>query len=206
MAEQVERILDESTAHADPIMQFNTWFAEAVVAQPGLPNAMSLATAIPGGKPSVRIVLLKHADAAGFVFYTNYDSRKSREITLNPNVELCIYWQVLERQVRVEGIAAKTTAEESDDYFLTRPRESQLGAHASPQSEIIADRLDLERRFAALGKKFEGMVIPRPKHWGGYRVKPSRIEFWQGRQARLHDRLLYTRSADGSWTIQRLAP
>ncbi len=202
----VERTLDERTAHPDPIIQFKEWFDEASAVQPILPNAMSLATAAPGGKPSVRIVLLKHADAHGFVFFTNYNSRKGKELGLNPSVELCFYWPELERQVRIEGVAVSVSAEESDEYFRTRERTSQIGAHVSPQSEEIAGREELDRKMEDLEKHFEGKEIPRPSYWGGFRVKPSRIEFWQGRQARLHDRLVYTRLVDGSWKIRRLAP
>ena len=206
MKEHIERTLDERTVHPDPIVQFQQWYDEAIVVHPIHPDAMVLATSTSDGKPSVRTVLLKNADTRGFVFFTNYHSRKGKELAHNPNVELCFYWHSLERQVRIEGIVEKVSAGESDEYFRTRPRESQLGAHVSPQSDVVASREELERKMTALEKQFAGKEIPRPQHWGGYRVTPSRIEFWQGRQARLHDRILYSRTSDGSWKIQRLAP
>ncbi|MBI1803224.1 MAG: pyridoxamine 5'-phosphate oxidase [Ignavibacteriae bacterium] len=206
MVDHIERILDEQTVPPDPITEFKAWYDEATAVQPILPNAMSLATATPDGKPSVRIVLLKSFDAHGFVFYTNYNSRKSKELALNPNVELAFWWPMLEHQVRIEGVVEKVSSQESDEYFQTRPRESQIGAHASPQSDVIATREELDRRMEMLEKQFAGKLVPRPPHWGGYRVKPSRIEFWQGRQSRLHDRIVYTLRGNGSWKIQRLAP
>jgi len=206
MVEQQERTLDEKSVHRDPIIQFQQWFDEASAAQPIHPNAMSLATASTSGKPSVRIVLLKQVDARGFVFFTNYGSRKSRELESNPSVELCFHWPAFERQVRIEGIPEKVSPAESDEYFKTRPRGSQLSTHASSQSETVANREELDAKMALLEKQFEGKEIPRPAHWGGYRVKPVKIEFWQGRQARLHDRILYTKSKDGGWRIERLAP
>jgi len=202
----MEYILDESTVDPDPILQFRKWYDEASAVQQNFPNAMSLATATPGGVPSVRIVLLKDVDSDGFVFFTNYNSRKSRELVQNPHAELCFHWSVMERQVRIGGVVERVSVEESEEYFRTRPRESQLGAHVSPQSEVIGNREELDRKMNEIAEAFKGKEVPRPGHWGGYRVKPLRIEFWQGRQARLHDRLLYTRTNNSAWKIQRLAP
>jgi pyridoxamine 5'-phosphate oxidase len=198
--------LDESTAEADPLKQFHIWFDEARAAGLPLPEAMTLATATKDGRPSARLVLLKHADQRGFVFYTNYGSQKARELDANPQAALVFYWPQLERQVRVEGSVAKVSAAESDEYFHTRPRESQIGALASPQSEVIAGRDVLQRRFDELEALYEDREIERPAHWGGYRLRPERIEFWKGRPGRLHDRLLYEQQADGTWQITRLAP
>jgi pyridoxamine 5'-phosphate oxidase len=198
--------LDEKTVDPDPLQLFRRWFDEAIASGSRLPDAMTLATATKDGKPSARMVLLKQLDREGFVFYTNYNSRKSRELDENPYATLVCYWVGLDRQVRVEGSVERVSAAESDEYFKTRPRESQLGALASPQSEVIESREFLEKRF----QDFEGMYrdrsVSRPAHWGGYRLKPERIEFWQNRAGRLHDRILYEREADGSWAIKRLAP
>jgi pyridoxamine 5'-phosphate oxidase len=198
--------LDEKTVDPDPLQLFRRWFDEAVASGSRLPDAMTLATATKDGKPSARMVLLKQFDDQGFVFYTNYNSRKSRELDENPYAALVCYWVGLDRQVRVEGSMERVSAAESDEYFKTRPRESQLGALASPQSEVIESREFLEKRF----QDFEGMYrdrsVSRPAHWGGYRLKPERIEFWQNREGRLHDRILYERQPDESWTIRRLAP
>lgn len=200
------RALTEQDVHADPIQQFTAWFDEALKAQLIDANAMTLATASPSGEPAARIVLLKAADADGFVFYTNYDSAKGRDLAANPRASLLFFWSELERQVRITGAVTKTSAEESDTYFHSRPVESQIGASSSPQSRPVADRSELENRYAEVAAKFKDTIVPRPSSWGGYRLTPERIEFWQGRKSRLHDRLLYTRQADGSWSRSRLAP
>ena len=199
--------LTENDAHADPIAQFRTWFDQAVAAEVPEPNAMTLATATREGEPAARIVLLKGFDDRGLVFYTNYGSEKGRELAENPRVSLCFFWQPLERQVRVKGTVTKVTREESEAYFHSRPRQSQLGAWASRQSEVIPSRQPLEDALASLRKKHgETGVIPLPEFWGGYRVEPRQIEFWQGRRSRLHDRLLYSRLPDGTWGRARLSP
>jgi pyridoxamine 5'-phosphate oxidase len=198
--------LDESTANADPLKQFQRWFAEARAAGLPLPEAMTLATATREGRPSARLVLLKQADERGFVFYTNYGSQKAQELDANAQAALVFYWPQLERQVRVEGSVSRVTAAESDEYFRTRPRESQIGALASPQSEVIAGRDFLQQHFEELEGFYRDREIDRPAHWGGYRLHPERIEFWKGRPGRLHDRLLYEPRTDGTWTIKRLAP
>ena len=190
----------------DPIAQFQRWLSDAVVAEQLEPTAMTLATATPDGRPSARVVLLKGCDASGFVFFTNYLSQKGREIEANPNVELCFFWDKLERTVRVHGTAARTSRDESHAYFHQRPRKSQIGAAASNQSEVVADREVLERRFAELEKHYETGDVPTPPHWGGYRVTPETIEFWQGRRSRLHDRFRYRRDNAGVWVIERIAP
>jgi pyridoxamine 5'-phosphate oxidase len=198
--------LDESTAGRDPLLLFHRWFDEARAAGLILPEAMTLCTANKAGRPSGRQVLLKEADEQGFVFYTNYQSQKAQELESNPQASLVFFWAQLERQVRVEGLVSRVSAAESDEYFQTRPRDSQIGALASPQSEVIPGRDALQRRFDELAAQFGDRRIDRPEHWGGYRVRPDRIEFWKGRPGRLHDRLLYERQADGTWTIKRLAP
>ena len=197
--------LDEKTIDRDPIKQFQTWLNDAFAAKLPLPEAMTLATATPDGKPSARMVLLKQVDHDGFVFYTNYNSAKARQLDANPHAALVFYWSQLDRQVRVEGSVTRTSSEESREYFATRPRESQIGAWASEQSEAIADRTMLEERAAELEKQYCDREIDCPEHWGGYRLKPERIEFWKSRIGRLHDRILYQREGD-SWTITRLAP
>ena len=204
--EYASRALDEHDAHADPIEQFAAWFAEALQSQLLDVNAMTLATASADGEPSARTVLLKGADQHGFVFYTNYDSAKGRDLAANPRAALLFFWAELERQVRINGAVTKTSAAESDQYFHSRPIESQIGAAISEQSRPIADRSLLERRFEELAAKHKDLDVPRPANWGGYRLRPDAIEFWQGRKSRLHDRLLYTRQADGSWSRARLAP
>ena len=199
-------ILDERLIDRDPIAQFQQWFADAVAAGLPLPEAMSLATVTPEGKPTSRMVLLKRVDTEGFVFFTNYRSAKAQELAVNPNACVSFFWPQLERQVRVEGVVSKTSAAESREYFATRPRGSQIGAWASPQSEVIPARAVLEQRQAEFEAAYRDREVPWPEHWGGYCLKPDRIEFWKGRPDRLHDRILYVRQVDGSWTIQRLAP
>ncbi len=192
----------------DPIEQFRDWFDEALDADVHEPNAMTLATAAPDAAPSARIVLLKGLDDRGFHFYTNYESRKGTEIDQNPHVALVFWWGPLERQVRIEGEATRLPDEESTEYFHSRPRGSQLGAWASPQSRVVDSREALKDHLDAVTDEYaDDERIPRPSHWGGYVVQPTEIEFWQGRPNRLHDRLRYRRSApDAEWTIDRLAP
>jgi pyridoxamine 5'-phosphate oxidase len=198
--------IDEKTADRDPLHLFQRWLDEAIAAGIHLPEAMTLATSTPEGKPSARLVLLKGADERGFVFYTNYNSMKARELDVNPQAALVFYWPQLERQVRVEGKVERTSTDESDAYFKTRPRESQIGALASPQSEVIPSRDMLQQRARELEELYRDREVERPAHWGGYRLQPERIEFWKGRPGRLHDRILYERQKDGSWHRFRLAP
>jgi len=198
--------LDETNSHPDPIQQFRLWFDQAVAANLPEPNAMTLATATPNGIPNARIVLLKGVDDLGFVFYTNYHSTKGQELTANPRAALVFLWTELERQVRICGDVEQVSAHESDEYFHSRPLGSRLGAWASAQSRVITDRAQLEQHLATLTETYADGNVPRPPHWGGYRVLPSTIEFWQGRSNRLHDRLLYAHQADGTWTIDRLSP
>ncbi len=196
--------LDEAHAAADPIDQFARWWEEATKSEIHEVNAMTLATADADGRPAARTVLLKDFDARGFVFYTNYDSRKGRELGANAQACLLFFWKELERQVRIEGRVEKVSAEESDTYYASRPLASRIGAWASPQSQPISGKAWLLARAAEMGLK-HGISPSRPPHWGGYRVVPQAVEFWQGRPSRLHDRLLYTH-ANGSWERQRLAP
>ncbi len=197
--------LDVATVAPDPIAQFRTWFAEAEATGQRNVNAMTLATVDPAGRPSARMVLLKEIDARGFVFYSNYESRKAGDLGTNPYAALLFYWLPLDRQVRIEGVTERIDAADSDAYFATRPLESRIGAIASPQSRVIASREDLEARVAA-ARAASGDAPPRPAHWGGYRVIPERIEFWQGQASRLHDRVRYQRDGDGGWQVDRLAP
>jgi pyridoxamine 5'-phosphate oxidase len=197
--------LDKADLDPDPIVQFHEWFQKVIDADLHEPNAMILATATAEGKPSARTVLLKGYDERGFVFYTNYEGRKAKEIEANPTCALLFYWGELERQVRIEGRASRLSGEESDAYFAGRPRGSRLGAWASEQSRPVEDRSVLEERVRALEAEYDGRRIPRPPFWGGYRVEPQEIEFWQGRENRLHDRLVYRRE-DGAWRIERLQP
>ena len=198
--------LDESLVAADPIAQFQAWLRQALAANVNEANAMTLATADEAGRPSARIVLLRGLDERGFVFFTNYLSRKGEQIATNPMAALCFFWPELERQVRIEGRISKTSPEESDAYFLGRPSGNRLGAWASPQSQKLGDRQALKDLVTHWETQFKGLEIPRPEHWGGYRLAPDRIEFWQGRPSRLHDRICYQQEADGSWKIDRLAP
>ena len=198
--------LDEGDVDADPITQFTHWFAQAVAANVPEPNAMTVATATRAGAPSARIVLLKGFDARGFAFYTNYESRKGNELAENPVAALVFHWVELHRQVRVTGAVEKVSYEESDAYFQSRPRGSRLGAWTSKQSSVLAGRAPLEARLAELTAQFGEDDIPLPPFWGGYRVIPAAVEFWQGRASRLHDRLRYARQPDNTWRIERLSP
>jgi pyridoxamine 5'-phosphate oxidase len=198
--------LTEESASLDPLALFARWFEEALAASHIEPTAVALATVAAGGGPAVRMVLLKGFDERGFVFYTNQASRKGRELASCPAAALAIWWDVNERQVRIEGCVEPTSPAESDAYFATRPLGSQLGAWASPQSEAIPNRAALEAAFAEAEKRFAGRPVPRPPHWGGYRLIPEMLEFWQGRPDRLHDRLRYDRTSEGRWTRTRLAP
>ncbi len=197
--------LDETRSASVPLQQFEHWLQEAIAAKLPEPTAMTLATVGADGRPSTRVVLLKGCDARGFVWYTNYESRKARELAANSQAALQFHWVELERVVRIEGRVEKTGAEDSDAYYRTRPLDSRIGAWASPQSRVIASRAVLVAEAARIGAKFL-LDPPRPPHWGGYRLVADTFEFWQGRRSRLHDRLRYTLQADGAWLRQRLAP
>jgi pyridoxamine 5'-phosphate oxidase len=197
--------LSEADVAAEPIAQFGRWFDQALAARLPEPNAMVLVSVGADGQPSARVVLLKGLDARGFVFYTNYESRKGRELDAGGRAALVFFWAELERQVRVEGVAERVSPEESDAYFASRPPGSRIGAAASPQSQVIAGRAELERRVAELSAQHPEGDIARPAHWGGYRVRPAVVEFWQGRPSRLHDRIRY-RLDEGAWAVERLAP
>ncbi len=198
--------LSETDADRNPFKQFQVWFDQALAAQLPEPNAMTVATVTKSGKPRARVVLLKNFDERGFVFYTNYHSHKGQELADNPQAAIAFWWAELERQVRIEGRVLKVSDRESDEYFHSRPFNSRLGAWASEQSQVIESREVLEQRLQDLKTKYENQDIPRPPDWGGFRVIPTAIEFWQGRPSRLHDRLLYSLLDDGSWQIERLSP
>jgi len=198
--------LNETDVDADPFRQFRAWFDQALAAGLPEPNAMTLATATPDGRPSARMVLIKGVDERGFMFYTNYESRKGHELSDNPYAALVFYWPELERQIRIEGQVEQIASADSDAYFHSRPLGSRLGAAASRQSQVIEDRAVLERRVQELAAEYLDGQIPRPPHWGGYRVVPFAIEFWQGRPSRLHDRLRYRRLDNNEWWIERLSP
>lgn len=198
--------LIEHEVKDNPIEQFKIWFQEAVESDLLEPNAMTLATVNTEGQPSARMVLLKDLDKRGFVFFTNYNSEKGQHLAENPAAALVFWWDKLERQVRIQGAIEKVSAEESDNYFYTRPINSQLGAYISDQSQVIPNREFLEEKLTELKQKYEGKKIPRAEHWGGFRVIPHLIEFWQGRPSRLHDRLRYKLSENNSWIVERLAP
>lgn len=199
------RSLSETDVDIDPIKQFQNWWNEALQSNVEEPNAMTLATSTKSGKPSARIVLLKGLNNNGFIFFTNYESRKGKEVAENPNVALIFFWKELERQVRIEGSIKKLSEKENDDYFILRPEQSRIGAWSSPQSSVIKNRAVLEQMYEKYTLQFTDGVILRPPHWGGYIVTPDVIEFWQGRPNRLHDRLRYSLS-NGKWNIDRLAP
>ncbi|MDJ0568980.1 MAG: pyridoxamine 5'-phosphate oxidase [Pleurocapsa sp. MO_192.B19] len=199
--------LAEADVDADPIKQFEVWFQQALDADLLEPNAMTLATATPDGKPTARIVLLKEVSDRGFVFYTNYESQKGQQLIANPYAALVFLWNKLERQVRIEGRVEQLSLQESTAYFHSRPKASQLGAWTSDQSRVIANRKILKQKLADLQTQYkDDVTIPRPEHWGGFRVIPNRIEFWQGRPSRLHDRLVYDLQDNGSWQLKRLSP
>ena len=197
--------LDESQVDRDPVKQFEAWLAEAIRAEAIEPTAMTLSSVDARGRPAARIVLLKGVDARGFVFFTNYNSRKGHDLAAHPFAALTFFWKELERQVRIEGAVEKVSEEESRAYYDTRPLGSRIGAWASPQSQVIENRQWLEARWEAMGKEL-GETPPLPPHWGGYRVVPDHLEFWQGRRSRLHDRIAFTKRMDGAWKITRLAP
>jgi len=204
--EYSQKGLNEKEAEPNPFQQFQIWFDQALSAQLLEPNAMTLATVTAEGKPSARVVLLKHFDEQGFVFYSNYHSRKGQELGQNPWAALVFWWASLERQVRIEGRVEQVSEQDSDAYFYSRPWGSRLGAWASEQSQVVSDRQVIEQRLVKLEQQYQDQEIPRPPHWGGYRLVPIAIEFWQGRPNRLHDRLSYHRLEDGNWQIERLSP
>lgn len=198
--------LSETEIEPNPVTQFSLWFQQAIETQLPEPNAMTIATVAGNGQPSARVVLLKHFDARGFVFYTNYDSLKGKQLTENPQVALVFWWAELERQVRIEGKVTKVSDSESNEYFHSRPKGSQIGAWVSNQSQVIESREILDKKLANLEAQYQEQDIPRPPHWGGFRVIPNLIEFWQGRPNRLHDRLCYYWKEENSWEIKRLSP
>ena len=198
--------LDERDLDANPLKQFEKWFQEAIDAKLDLPDGMTLATATRDGIPSARIVLLRGHDERGFVFYTDYESQKGKELAENPNAALVFCWRALDRQVRITGHVSKVSRENSNNYFQSRPLGSRLAALASRQSEVIPDRKDLEERFKQLKKQYQDGEVPLPSNWGGYRLSPNMIEFWSGRPNRLHDRLRYTRQPNDDWRVERISP
>ncbi|HZK80626.1 MAG TPA: pyridoxamine 5'-phosphate oxidase [Humisphaera sp.] len=202
----MQRSLDENDVDKDPITQFIAWLNQAIAAAAHEPNAMTLATSTREGVPSARMVLLKGVDQRGLVFFTNYLSRKGRELDDNAKAALVFYWPELERQVRVEGNSSRTTAAESEEYFNSRPLDARFGSAASPQSQPISSRQDLEQRVQSLRDRYPQGNVPCPPHWGGYRLQPTRMEFWQGRTSRVHDRIEYVVDDRGQWTARRLAP
>lgn len=202
-----EEGLDAPDLAPDPIVMFRRWLADTVDAGLHEPNAMVVTTVSAEGRPSSRMVLLKGVDEEGFVFYTNYDSRKGSDIEANPSISLLFPWHDLQRQVRIDGTASRVSREESEAYFSSRPRESQLGAWASPQSTEVSSRAELDERYTEVEERFgEADAVPLPPQWGGYRVRPELVELWQGRKGRMHDRLVYRRENDGTWSTARLAP
>jgi pyridoxamine 5'-phosphate oxidase len=198
--------LDEKEVAVDPFQQFEQWWQQATSGELDEPNAMTLATSTDTGHPSARIVLLKSFDEEGFVFFTNYESRKAQEMAANPHVSLLFFWRELQRQVRIDGTVSKVSPEISTEYYNSRPLGSRIGAIASPQSMVIADRSFLEEQVKIVAEKYVLQAPPRPEYWGGYVVKPTAVEFWQGRSSRLHDRILYSLTGEGAWTTARLAP
>ena len=204
--EYIDQSLDESDVHADPIEQFGEWFDQVLEIDARDASAMTLATVDPSGQPSARIVLLKGFDSEGFVFYTNYGSDKARDLEANPNVAVVFWWSELDRQVRIKGRVKRTSSEESGAYFATRPRGSQISATVSPQSRVVRDRQALVDLVLAAERECAGKDVSCPQMWGGYRLVPHELEFWQGRPSRLHDRVRYRKDEQGSWVIERLAP
>lgn len=198
--------LREQDVSPDPVEQFGRWFEQACAAKVREPNAMTLATCGADGAPAARVVLLKDFHAAGFVFYTSYLSDKAKQLADNPRASMVFWWEAMARQVRIDGTVSRATDAEADAYFASRPRGSQLGAWASRQSGVIASHEAMAAAFVEADKRFEGGDVPRPSFWGGFRLRPARFEFWQGQRSRLHDRLCYTRQADGGWTLKRLGP
>ena len=198
--------VSETDGEINPVKQFSKWWDDAVKSEIDEVNAATLATSSLQGKPSARIILLKGFDERGFVFFTNYESNKGKSLFINPQTTLVFFWKELQRQVRIEGIAGKVSDDESDEYFSSRPEGSKIGAWASPQSQVIKDRSELEKNVKKLEQQYSNKNIPRPSFWGGFRICPESVEFWQGRPNRLHDRILYTLQKNNSWKIERLAP
>lgn len=201
-----KKSLSKREVSANPMDQFEHWFEEATSAEINEPTAMNLSTVDKNGRPTARIVLLKGINDSAFQFYTNYDSQKAQDLARNPFAALTFFWPELERQIRIEGKVEKLSALTSENYFSSRPRESQIGAWASPQSQVIENRYMLEENVKNLKKKYDGKDVPRPQHWGGYQLVPDKLEFWQGRSSRLHDRIVYRLGPDNHWMIERLAP